>query len=78
MTQQRTYNIVHTTNAGRKRKGVHGENKETEEREGYLKLSRLNSLSLLRFNSVGGKSIDVVAISVLSLVLVVKEKQPVD
>lgn len=57
---------------------MHGENKETEGREGYLKLSRLNSQSLLRFNSVGGKSIDVVAIPVLSLVLVVKEKRLVD
>lgn len=47
-------------------------------KERYLKLSRLDSQSLLRFSSVGGKSIDVVAVSVLSLVLVVKEKQLVD
>lgn len=60
---------------------MHGENKETEGREGkkgYLKLSRLDSQSFLRISSVGRKSINVVAISVLSLVLVVKENQLVD
>lgn len=60
---------------------MRGENKERDGREGkkgYLKLPRLDSQSLLRTSSVGGKSINAVAISVLSLVLVVKEKQLVD
>ena len=52
--------------------------KGREEKKGYRKLPRLDSQSILTFNSAGGKLINVMAISVLSLVLAVKEKPLVD